>query len=198
MMNRTSPVRKHTRFPVRWAVVYGCEGFLGEGTVLDVTRIGWRMAGVMPVQPGMRLTLQLWPEGKPDRMRVEATVLWVNGCEFALDKPKLTADDHAWISEFLNQKLSLSLMPDAMSHVSSEAEHRDRFEREETGKTAERDLTQLQEEIVIRCIDSIGRGTTPERTTLHHVHQDALRLVNGIRHRIALRQRTGQGWVTNN
>lgn len=198
MMNRTSPVRKHTRFPVRWAVVYGCEGFLGEGTVLDVTRIGWRVAGVMPVQPGMRLTLQLWPEGKPDRMRVEATVLWVNGCEFALDKPKLTAGDHAWISEFLNQKLSLSLMPDATSHGSSEAEHGDRFKSEETGGRVERDLAQLREEIVIRCIDSIGLGTTPERTSLHHVQQDALRLVSRMRIRMAIRQRTGQDSAPNN
>lgn len=57
MTNRTSPMRRQSRFPVSWPVLYGGAEFLAEGTVLDLTRIGWRVAGAMPVVPGMPLTL---------------------------------------------------------------------------------------------------------------------------------------------
>jgi len=58
-MNRTSPVRRHSRYPVRWPVPYRSAEFLAEGTVVDLTRIGWRLAGSMPMRPGMHLELEL-------------------------------------------------------------------------------------------------------------------------------------------
>ncbi len=35
MKNRMSPMRRHSRFPVRWRVVYGTTKFVTEGTVID-------------------------------------------------------------------------------------------------------------------------------------------------------------------
>ena len=75
MMDRTSPVRKQTRFPVRWPLIYGSEEFMSAGTVLDITQTSWRVAGAMPVQPGMHLTIQLWPGTGIKIDVVEATVL---------------------------------------------------------------------------------------------------------------------------
>jgi len=195
MMNRTSPVRRHTRFPVRWAMVYGCEGFLSEGTVLDVTQIGWRLAGAMPVQPGMRLTLQLWPEGKPDRMRVEATVLWVKGCEFAVDRPELTADDQAWVTRFLDQNLSRSLMANATSRLFPEAVTT--TPSEVSGSRADHVLTQLRGEILKRYADSMS-GSPAEPTASQQKHEDTLRLLTGMQTRMALRRRMGWDSVMNN
>ncbi len=45
MLKRGNPVGRHTRWPVRWSVAYGNQEFIADGTVLDVTYIGWRAAG---------------------------------------------------------------------------------------------------------------------------------------------------------
>lgn len=85
-MSRTHPVRRYTPWPRRWPMLYGNEEFVSQGTVLDVTATGWRMAGPMPVRPGTRLNFWVWPSKRPDGIHVEgATVLWVKGFEFALE-----------------------------------------------------------------------------------------------------------------
>ncbi|ALA58318.1 PilZ domain-containing protein [Nitrospira moscoviensis] len=109
MTNRIHPMRRHSRFPVRWPVVYGDDEFVSEGTVLDVTHIGWRIAGSMLVSPGMRLTLQLQIPGKTDPVRVErAAVLWVRQFEFAIEVEEMAPADQAWLTDFLEEKLGLA------------------------------------------------------------------------------------------
>jgi PilZ domain len=107
-MNRTSSVRRHSRYPVRWPVIYRSAEFLAEGTVVDLSHIGWRVAGSMPVRPGMHLDLEVAVPQRSEPVRVErATVLWVNGCEFAIEVDHMEAADHTWVQQFLTQKLSL-------------------------------------------------------------------------------------------
>jgi hypothetical protein len=109
MTNRTSPVRRHTRCPVNWPVLYREDEFLAEGTVLDLTQIGWRVAGPMPVTPGTELAFVVWVPDKTEPLRIErATVLWVNGCEFAIEARQMVPSDHMWVTEFLNRKVGLS------------------------------------------------------------------------------------------
>jgi hypothetical protein len=102
-------MRRQTRFPVSWPVIYRGDEFLAEGTVLDLTQIGWRIAGSMPVEPGMQLTLAVWAPDKLTPIRIErATVLWVNGCEFAIEAHEMAPSDHTWVNDFLKRKLGLS------------------------------------------------------------------------------------------
>lgn len=109
MTNRKSPMRRQSRFPVSWPVLYRGDALLAEGTVLDLTQIGWRIAGAMPVRPGMQLTLAVWVPEKQEPLRVErATVLWVNGCEFAIEAHEMAPGDQMWVSDFLSRKLGLS------------------------------------------------------------------------------------------
>jgi hypothetical protein len=109
MMNRISPMRRHSRFPVRWPLLYGGDEFIAEGTVLDVAHIGWRIAGPMPVSPGMRLKLHLRVPERAQPITVErAAVLWVSECEFAIDVQEMEPADRAWLTKFLNEKLSLA------------------------------------------------------------------------------------------
>lgn len=111
MINPMSPMRRHTRFPVSWRVVYGNDEFLAEGTVLDLTARGWRVAGSMPVVPGIQLKLQVAVPEKLEPLRVQrATVLWVKDLEFAIEAHEMTAIDHAWVTEFLREKLGLMWM----------------------------------------------------------------------------------------
>ena len=111
MTNRTSPVRRYSRFPVSWRMLYGTDEFLAEGTVLDLTSRGWRLAGSMPVVPGLCVALQVWIPGKAEPLRIHrATVLWVKDLEFAIDAHEMSANDREWVTEFLHQKLGLAWM----------------------------------------------------------------------------------------
>ena len=115
MTNRTSPVRRYSRFPVSWPVLYGNDAFLAEGTVLDLTSLGWRVAGAMPVAPGMQLSLKV---SVPDRSRPlciqRATVLWVKDHEFAIEAHEMEPSDEDWVTEFLRNKLGLMWMSPAI------------------------------------------------------------------------------------
>lgn len=111
MQDRKSPMRHHSRFPVSWPVLYGNNTFLAEGTVLDMTALGWRVAGSMPVAPDMQLTLQVSVPERSTSLRVQrATVLWVKDYEFAIEVHEMAAIDQDWIAEFLRHKLGLMWM----------------------------------------------------------------------------------------
>ena len=111
MPNRLNPVRRYSRFPVRWPVLYRNGELLAEGTVLDLTSLGWRLAGSMPVIPGMQLMLQVCIPERSTPLRIQrATVLWVNKHEFAIEAHDMDPIDHAWVTEFLRQKLGLTWM----------------------------------------------------------------------------------------
>ncbi len=111
MTNRPYPVRRYSRFPVRWPMLYGSDELIAEGTVLDVTSLGWRLAGSIPVAPGMQLTLQVSIPERSTPLRIQrATVLWVKGDEFAIEAHEMPPVDHAWVAEFLHHKLGLMWM----------------------------------------------------------------------------------------
>jgi hypothetical protein len=114
MQNRQRPVRGSSRVPVSWPMRYGNASFLAEGTVLDLTARGWRLAGTMPVVPGMRVTVQVSVPERATLLRVQrATVLWVKDHEFAIEAHGMDPTDQAWVTEFLQQKLGLQWMPRA-------------------------------------------------------------------------------------
>jgi len=120
MTNRTNPVRRHSRFPVSWPVLYGNNAFLAEGTVLDLTALGWRVVGSMPVVPGMQLTLQVAiPERSAPLCVHRATVLWVKDHEFAIEAHEMAPIDQAWVTEFLRHKLGLMWMSRTADHETS-------------------------------------------------------------------------------
>jgi len=120
MTNRTNPVRRHSRFPVSWPVVYGNDALLAEGTVLDLTSRGWRVVGSMPVVPGMRLTLQVSiPERSAPLCVHRATVLWVKDHEFAIEAHEMAPIDQAWVAEFLQHKLGLMWISRTADHEPS-------------------------------------------------------------------------------
>jgi hypothetical protein len=119
-MKRRLPIRRPRRFPIRWPMVYGNEEFLAEGTVLDLRRHSWRVAGTMPVEAGMRLRLQVWPQSKPDGLRIEqATVLWVKDGEFALEVNRIGPPDREEATQFIDHLLGPRFLPRAASRPAS-------------------------------------------------------------------------------
>lgn len=120
MTNRTNPVRRHSRFPVSWPVLYGNNAFFAEGTILDLTALGWRVVGSIPVVPGMQLTLQVSiPERSAPLCIHHATVLWVQDHEFAIEAHEMPPIDQAWVAEFLQHKLGLMWISRTANHKPS-------------------------------------------------------------------------------
>ncbi|MBI5672967.1 MAG: hypothetical protein HZC50_06890, partial [Nitrospirae bacterium] len=132
MTNRTNPMRRHSRFPVSWPVVYGNDALLAEGTVLDLTSRGWRVVGSISVIPGMQLTLQVSvPERSAPLCIHHATVLWVKDHEFAIEAQEMAPIDQAWVTEFLRHKLGLMWMSRTADHETS-LQARDKTPDDET------------------------------------------------------------------
>jgi hypothetical protein len=116
-MPRSLPVRRHTRYPVQWPALYSGEDFIAEGTVIDITALGWRIAGPMPVQLGMRLRLHVWPPDKANPIWIEeATVLWVRGQVFGVELNQARPADEVWLMEYLEEVLGLWLVPHTASN----------------------------------------------------------------------------------
>jgi hypothetical protein len=102
--------------PVRWAVSYaslGSRHFLSQGTILDVTASGFHVTGTIPVEVGMRLHLWGSPPAKPGPFDIRATVVWAKGHEFGLDFHSLRVEDQQWLTGFLAEAHSQSLLPQA-------------------------------------------------------------------------------------
>ncbi|MBK9306904.1 MAG: hypothetical protein IPM58_07425 [Nitrospira sp.] len=136
MKNRSNPVRRHSRFPVRWPMLYGSNELVAEGTVLDLTSLGWRLAGSMPVVPGMQLALQISiPERSTPLLIKRATVLWMKDYEFAIEAHEMAPIDQAWIDEFLRQKLGFVWMSRTPGYENSDLSR---------GEVADVSSTQLQ------------------------------------------------------
>src|ERR1041385_986636 len=94
-MSRRDSTRRQVRSSLLWRVFYGSDELAGEGSILDMHETGCRIAGCMPVEPGMRLRLCMWPsEDSKDIVVAQGSVKWAKGLQFgvALD-PEWKGDD---------------------------------------------------------------------------------------------------------
>ena len=80
------------RVAARWPVTYWNAELFGQGTVLNVSHLGCRVAGTMTVADGMRVKLWISPPHKEDEVCVEdAEVIWANDHEFGVRFDRLSA-----------------------------------------------------------------------------------------------------------
>lgn len=217
MIKRTSPVRRHSRFPVRWPVVYRGSEFIAEGTVLDLTRIGWRIAGSMPVTPGMRLSLELSVPDRSEPVRIErAMVLWVKDCEFAIEAQGMTPTDQAWVNEFLYHKLGLPWVSDSADRRKSLQTAEREFQVDADGERTmsghcedsmrmllDQILTQEIEDTVIqRCMAQRGCEEEDARAAyrrfIQEIWQPALGIVSGMLTKKTQQALARQYFIANN
>jgi len=77
--------RHHPRVSVEWPVLYSTPSFSAPGTVIDVSALAWRVEGSMPVQVGMQIAVQVWPNPSVPLEIQEARVLWARKYDFALE-----------------------------------------------------------------------------------------------------------------
>ena len=103
-MTETYAVRKEPRTSVRCSFCYFCDGALGEGTVWDLSKSGWRANGSIAVTPGSELTvyLKLSDESGSGHIPVEgATVRWVEGLNMGWEITKIEDAARTRLDEFL-------------------------------------------------------------------------------------------------
>ena len=95
--------RAHSRFVTGWPVSYWNDELFGQGTVLNVSNVGCRMAGTMTVEKGMTLKLWISPPTKEDVLCIEeARVLWVKDHEFGVEFRSMPMIDQRELAAFLD------------------------------------------------------------------------------------------------
>ena len=95
--------RHHARLAVSWPVTYWNQDVLyGQGTILDISHVACRVAGIMPVAVGMVLKVRIAPPQREYPLYVhEARVLWTQGCNYGIELRGLSSTDHRWLTKFL-------------------------------------------------------------------------------------------------
>jgi hypothetical protein len=216
MTNRTNPMRRHSRFPVSWPVVYGNDAILAEGTVLDLTSRGWRVVGSISMIPGMQLTLQVSvPERSAPLCIHRATVLWVKDHEFAIEAQEMAPIDQAWVTEFLRHKLGLMWMSRTADHEPS-LQARDKTPHGETAlpqspvpsvEDVLRRLLAIENTATDRPAELRWHGDSELQETAAHtfcgrpseqVLREARRILRGMVAMNAARDRTDRDPIANN
>ena len=106
--------RQHRRVPVLWRLVFYANRFFGNGTVLDISPMGWRVAGLLGVPTDTALRMRLWPgDSQYHYMEIEeAKVLWMSDHQFAIAIKRLHPKDEPMMFELERRMLgSRSVIP---------------------------------------------------------------------------------------
>ncbi len=95
-------VRAYSRCAVRFAVRYFADGVVGQGTVWDLSRNGWRASGSHPVSMGLEMAVYFHLPTENEWLAVDqAVVRWVDGLTFGLEILDIDESRQARLENFL-------------------------------------------------------------------------------------------------
>lgn len=99
-------IRTYHRIPVRCVMYYMGGEFLGKGTVLNLSRKGFRVLGDHQVVPGMELVVRLSLPDKDEPVEIQRVVVrWVRGLLFGAKMVAVNPDGEDRIGTFLSARL---------------------------------------------------------------------------------------------
>ena|SRR4249920_1089894 len=104
-MHKVINKRKAPREPVRCPVRYFGDGFLGEGTVWDLSSAGWRVSGNHPAEVGSHLCLYICLPDKASETWLcvdKAVVRWASGPHFGVEIVSIETPNQKRIQRFLD------------------------------------------------------------------------------------------------
>lgn len=103
-------IRTYHRVPVRCELYYMGDEFLGKGTLMNLSRNGFRVIGDQQVVPGMELVVRLsFPEKEGGPVEIQRVVVrWVRGLLFGVKVVKLKPDSQERIGALLSTRLNYS------------------------------------------------------------------------------------------
>jgi len=99
-------IRTYHRIPVRCTLYYMGGDFLGKGTVMNLSRNGFRVLGDHQVVPGMELVVRLSLPDRDEAIEIQrVAVRWVRGLLFGAKVLTLSPDGEERIGTFLSARL---------------------------------------------------------------------------------------------
>lgn len=99
-------IRTYHRLPVRCMLYYMGGEFLGKGTVMNLSRNGFRVLGDHQVVPGMELVVRLSLPGKDEPVEIQRVVVrWVCGLLFGAKVVTVSPDAQDRVTTFLSARL---------------------------------------------------------------------------------------------
>jgi PilZ domain len=98
--------RQGRRHHIRCQINYLTPEGPTNGTLVDISRQGWRAVGERPVTRGTVLSLRVYLPDQSTPLEIEvATVRWTDGNEFGLELTTLRPEAAARLSEYLGAHL---------------------------------------------------------------------------------------------
>ncbi|MBK9307967.1 MAG: PilZ domain-containing protein [Nitrospira sp.] len=102
---RQFALRHHYRFPLFGPLMYEHANREGYGTVTDVSSIGWRVSGSLPLEPGdvcslkVRLSPMLWVSVAAGKVR------WVQGEEAGIETLVMNEESEARLNAYIFERI---------------------------------------------------------------------------------------------
>lgn len=105
-------LRPYRRIPTWLALYYLSGECVGKGVVTNLSQLGMRVQGDHAVEPGLDLALRLTLADNGPQIEIEqATVRWVDGCDFGLDLVRLSPLAEKHIALLLSRQIAAPQMP---------------------------------------------------------------------------------------
>src|SRR5215211_4557789 len=99
-------LRTYHRIPVRCQLYYMGGEFLGKGTVMNLSRNGFRVLGDHQVVPGMELVVRLSLPDKEEPVEIQRVVVrWVRGLLFGAKVVTVDPCGEDRVGSFLSSRL---------------------------------------------------------------------------------------------
>jgi hypothetical protein len=99
-------IRTYYRIPVRCQLYYMGGEFLGKGTVMNLSRSGFRVLGDHQVVPGMELVARLSLPDKDEPVEIQRVVVrWVRGLLFGAKVVSMSPEGEDRVGTFLSARL---------------------------------------------------------------------------------------------
>jgi hypothetical protein len=99
-------IRPFRRFPVCFPVTYQAGDFQGEGTVWNISAMGWRFSGNLPLRSGEICSLTVTLPGCTKVYIAAAVVRWLRGEEYGVETLVMDEESQDNLDEYLAERIN--------------------------------------------------------------------------------------------
>jgi PilZ domain-containing protein len=114
-------IRSFQRFPVYCSAAYSVGPFQGQGTVWNLSCMGWRLSGDLPMRPGETLSLTVTLPNEQHIEIPEAVVRWSRGQEFAVENISIEPHTQARLKHYV--KRLVRILPEGSRRETRDSNH---------------------------------------------------------------------------
>ncbi len=105
-------IRPYRRFPVQCLVTYHAGPSHGHGTVWNLSRIGWRFSGNLPLRVGEVCSLTVTLPPYQLMYMAAAIVRWGRSEEYGVETIVMDDESRDELEDYLDQHLNSTMEPD--------------------------------------------------------------------------------------